>query len=111
VLRIRDVYLPDPEFYPSRIRKQQQKRGVKKISSHLFLLPQISQNWKLFLFLAWWRKIFEPMNKELWNFLPQKIVIKLSKNGFGIRDPEKNLFRIPDPGIKKVPAALDISLL
>ncbi len=36
-------------------------------------------------------------------FLNQKIVTKLSKNGFGIRDPEKNLFRIPDPGVKKAP--------
>jgi hypothetical protein len=25
------------------------------------------------------------------------------KYGFGIRDPEKNLFRIPDPGVKKAP--------
>ncbi len=38
----------------------------------------------------------------------QKIVIKLSKiwvrdPRFGIRDPEKNLFRIPNPGVKKAP--------
>jgi hypothetical protein len=25
------------------------------------------------------------------------------KYGFGIRDPEKNSFRIPDPGVKKAP--------
>jgi 1,4-alpha-glucan branching enzyme len=25
------------------------------------------------------------------------------KYGFGIRDPEKNLFRIPDPEVKKAP--------
>jgi hypothetical protein len=25
------------------------------------------------------------------------------KYGFVIRDPEKNLFRIPDPGVKKAP--------
>ncbi len=33
----------------------------------------------------------------------QKIVIKLSKYGFWSRDPGsgKNLFRIPDPGVKK----------
>jgi hypothetical protein len=30
----------------------------------------------------------------------QKIVNKLSKYGFGIRDPEKP---IPDPGVKKAP--------
>jgi hypothetical protein len=38
----------------------------------------------------------------------QKIVTKLSKiwiwdPGSEIRDPEKNLFRIPDPGVKKAP--------
>jgi hypothetical protein len=35
----------------------------------------------------------------------QKIVTKLSKYGFGIRDPRsgKNLSRIPDPGVKKAP--------
>jgi hypothetical protein len=27
--------------------------------------------------------------------------------GSGIRDPEKNLFRIPDPGVKKAPDILD----
>jgi hypothetical protein len=31
----------------------------------------------------------------------QKIVIRLSKYGVGIRDSEKNLFRIPDQGVKK----------
>jgi hypothetical protein len=44
--------------------------------------------------------------------LPSKIVIKLSKYGFGIPDPRskiqdpgsgKILFRIPDPGVKKAP--------
>ncbi len=35
----------------------------------------------------------------------QKIVGKLSKIRVGIRDPGsgKNLFRIPDPGVKKAP--------
>ncbi len=42
VLRIRDVY-PG-----TRIQKQEQKRGLKKISCHTFL--QISKNCKLFYF-------------------------------------------------------------
>jgi hypothetical protein len=35
----------------------------------------------------------------------QKFVTKLSKYGFGIRDPEIHIFRIPDPdpGVKKAP--------
>ncbi len=38
-------------------------------------------------------------------FFTQKIVTKLSKYGFGIRDPRsgKKPFRIPDPGVKKAP--------
>ncbi len=47
------------------------------------------------------------LKKKIWaNFwriikvFTQKIVTKLSKYGFGIR---KNLFRIPDPGVKKAP--------
>jgi hypothetical protein len=52
------------------------------------------------------------VKKKLWaNFtknyrtFTQKIYIKLSKIGFGIRDPRsgKNLFRIPDLGIKNSP--------
>jgi hypothetical protein len=58
--------------------------------------------------------VFELLKKKIWaNFqriielFMQKIVIKLSKTVFGIRDPRygsgKNLFRIPDPGVKKAP--------
>jgi hypothetical protein len=55
VLRIRDVY-PGSRIliftHPgSRIQKQEEKRGVEKIFlSNIFLLPQISQNVKLFNF-------------------------------------------------------------
>jgi hypothetical protein len=43
--------------------------------------------------------------KELKNFLPKKLSLSSQKYGFGIRDPGsgKNLFRIPDPGVKKAP--------
>jgi hypothetical protein len=50
----------------------------------------------------------------------QKIVNKFSKYGFGIRDPGseirdpgsgKNLFRIPDPGVKKAPDPGSATLL
>jgi hypothetical protein len=57
------------------------------------------------------------LKKQIWPNFPriievfiQKIVTKPSKiwvwdPGFGIRDPGsgKNLFRIPDPGVKKAP--------
>jgi hypothetical protein len=45
--------IPDPEFYPSRIpdpKTVAKKRGEKKFVVILFLLPQISQNCKLFYF-------------------------------------------------------------
>jgi hypothetical protein len=52
------------------------------------------------------------LKKKIWaNFkrivelFTQKIVTKLLKYEFGLRDPRsgKNLFRIPDPGVKKAP--------
>jgi hypothetical protein len=57
--------------------------------------------------------MFEMLNKkfkELLNFLLKKLSLSSQKYGFGIMDPgseirdsEKNLFRIPDPGVKKAP--------
>jgi hypothetical protein len=61
--------------------------------------------------------IFDMLKKKNWSNFPriievftQKIVTKPSKiwvwdPGFRIRDPGtgKNLFRIPDPGVKKAP--------
>jgi hypothetical protein len=94
VLRIRDVY-PGSRIliftHPgSRIQKQQQKRHkFHKIANYFS---------------------FEVLKKKIWaNFLriielfTQKIVTKLSK--IWIWDPGsgKNLFRIPDPGVKKAP--------
>jgi hypothetical protein len=43
------------------------------------------------------KKKIVPIFKELHNFLPKKLSLSSQKYGFGIRDPEKNLFRIPDP--------------
>jgi hypothetical protein len=95
------MFFPDPDFYPSRIQKQQQKRGVKKISCHTFFCSHkfhIVENYF----------IFEMLKKKMWaNFqriielFTQKIVTKLSK--IWDWDPEKNLSRIPDPGVKKAP--------
>jgi hypothetical protein len=58
------------------------------------------------------KKKFGPIFKELKNFLPKKLSLSSQKYGFGIRDPRsgirdpgsgKNLFRIPNPGVKKAP--------
>ncbi len=86
--------IPDPDFYPSRIpdlgsriQKQQWKIGVKKnLLSYLFFGAINFTKLKYF--------IFEMLKKKIWaNFqriielFTQKTVTKLSKIGFGIRDP------------------------
>ncbi len=86
VLRIRDVYpgswflpIPDPG---SRIQKQQQKRGVKKVCCHNFLCSHKFH--KIAHYFS-----FDVLKKKIWaNFqriielFTQKIVNKLS-NGSG----------------------------
>jgi hypothetical protein len=51
------------------------------------------------------KKKFGPIFQELLKFLPKELSPSPQKYGFGIRDPgsRKNLFRIPDPGVKKAP--------
>jgi hypothetical protein len=107
VLRIRDVY-PGSRIliftHPgSRIQKQQQKRGVKKICCHTFLCSHKFHKTENYF-------SFEVLKKKIWaNFQKiielstQKIVSKFSK--IWVWDPGsgKNLFRIPDPGVKKAP--------
>ncbi len=91
----------------SRIQKQEQKRGVKKISCHTFFCSH-----KFHKIVNYF--IFEMLKKKMWaNFqriielFTKKIVAKLSKIWFGIRDSEKTYsgsrnqgskkHRIPDP--------------
>jgi hypothetical protein len=69
--------------------------------SHLFLAINFTKL-KIILFLKCWRKKkFEPIFKELGIELAQKMVPNLSI--IWVWDPGsgKNLFPIPDPGIKK----------
>ncbi len=89
----------------SRIQKQQQKRGVKKICCHTFFVATNFAKVNIISFLACWKKKFGPIFQELWKFLPKKLSLSSQKYGFEIRDPGsgKNLFRIPDPGVKKAP--------
>jgi hypothetical protein len=61
------MFIPDPDFYPSRIpdpKTATKERGEKNLLSYLFLEPQISQKCKLFYF---WKskKKFGPIFKEL----------------------------------------------
>jgi hypothetical protein len=87
------------------IQKQQQQRG-EKIFCHTFLC--VATNFtklEIIIVLKCRRKKFGPISKELYTFLSKKLSLISQKYGFGIRDPRsgKNLFRIPDPGVKKAP--------
>ncbi len=122
MLRIRDVYpgsrilifthpvsrIPD---LGSRIQKQQQERGEKKLSCHTFLCS--NKFHKIGNYFS-----FEVVKKKIWaNFeriielSTQKIVTKLSKIWSWDPGSGKNLFRIPDPGIKKAPDPGSATLL
>jgi hypothetical protein len=89
---------------PSRIpdpKTATKERGEKNL---LFYLFRCHKNHKIENYIN-----FELVTKKMWANLQRTIELykKLSlssqNNGFGIRDPEKNLFRIPDLGVKKVP--------
>jgi hypothetical protein len=106
VLRIRDVYpgsrIRNFSHPGSRIQKQQ-KRGVKKKICHTFLCSHKFHKIENYF-------SFEVLKKKLWaNFqriielFTQKIVTKLSKIWLWDPGSGKNLFRVPDPGVKKAP--------
>ncbi len=114
VLRIRDVYPgsrilifthPGSRISDPGSKNSNKWEGWKKISCHNFLCIH------KFLKIANYSSL-GVLKKKIWaNFqriielFTQKIVTKLSKIWFGIRDQGsgKSLFRIPDPGVKKAP--------
>jgi hypothetical protein len=94
--------IPDPDI-GSQIQKQLQKRGVDKIFCYIIFC-----NHKFYKMLNYF--IFELLKKKVWakfqrivELFTQKVVTKLSK--IWVWDPGSgiNLFRIPDPGVKKAP--------
>ncbi len=92
-------FLPIPDL-PSRIQKQQQKRG-----KNIFVIPfYVATNFKKFkiiLGLRCWRKKFGQIFKEQKIFLPKKLSLGSQNYGFGIRDPGSEIRDpekpIPDP--------------
>ncbi len=92
--RILILPIPDPGSKISYTREEWKKFVVIP-----FFVATNFTKFKITLFLNWWRKKFGPI-KELFT---QKVVTKLSK--IWVWDPGsgKNLFRIPDPGVKKAP--------
>ncbi len=116
MLRIRNVYpgsrIPD---LGSRIsepgsKNSSKREGWKKICCHTFFCSHkfhIIENYFIFEMLK--KKNLGQFSRII-ELFTQKIVTKPSKiwvrdPGSEVRDPwsEKNLFRIPDPGVKKAP--------
>jgi hypothetical protein len=95
------MFIPDPDIYPSRIPNP--KTAANERGENLLFCGykcHIIENYFL----------FEMLKKKIWaNFqriielLTQQIVTKLSKKWVWDPGSGKNLFRIPDPGIKKTP--------
>jgi hypothetical protein len=100
--------IPDPDFYPSRIpdpKTVTKERAEKKICYTFFCCHKFHKIELNYIFLKCLRKKCGPIFKELLKFIPKNFSICSQIYGFGIRDPRsgKNLFRIPDPGVKKAP--------
>jgi hypothetical protein len=94
--------IPDPG---SRIQKQLKKRGVEKICCRTFLCShKFHKIVNYFSFAVLKKKIWASFQRII-ELVPKKLSLSSQKYGFGIRDPGsgKNLFRIPDPGVKKAP--------
>jgi hypothetical protein len=103
------MFIPDPEVYPSGSRipdpKKQQKRGVKK--TKLVVIPFLCSH-KFHKIVNY--SIFEMLKKKFWaNFqriiklFTQKLAPSFPKIWVWDQGSGKNLFRIPDPGVKKAP--------
>jgi hypothetical protein len=94
------------DFYPSRIQKPQQKRGVKNICCHIFCCCKFHKIVNYFISEIPKKKNLGQFSKNYYlELFSQKLSLSSQKCGFGIRDPGsgKNLLRIPDPGVKKAP--------
>jgi hypothetical protein len=67
VLRIRDVFIPDPDFYPSRIpdpKTATKEGGEKKIDVKPYYVATNFTKLYIILVLKCYRKKFGPIFKE-----------------------------------------------
>ncbi len=102
VLRTRDIY-PGSRISDPRSKNSNKREGWKKCCCHNFFFSLKCHKIEHYF-------SFEVLEKKIWaNFpriielFPQKIVTKLSKIWVRDQGSGKNLFRIPDPGVKKAP--------
>ncbi len=62
--------IPDPDFYPSRIQNQQQKRGAKKnLLSYFFFCSHKFHKIENYFVFEMLKKKFGQIFKQLYNFL------------------------------------------
>ncbi len=106
------MFIPYPDFFPSRIQKQQQKRGVKKICCLTFFCNHKNHKIENYINFELVKKKFWANSQRITELLPKKLSLSCKKYVFRIRDPEKNLFRIPDPGpgVQKAPVPVSGTL-
>jgi hypothetical protein len=93
------MFIPDPDFYPSRIsapgsKNRYKTEGCKKIRCHTFFCSHKFQKiLNYFIFALLKKKIWAKFQRII-ELLPKKLSISSQKYEFWIRDQEKT---IPDP--------------
>jgi hypothetical protein len=102
--------IPDPDFYPSRIpnlgsripdpKTTTKERGEKKLVVITFYVATNFTKLQIILVLSAEEKNLANFQRNYRTFYPKKLSISSQKYGLG---SGKNLFRIPDPGVKKAP--------
>ncbi len=98
ILYIRDPGSRIPD--PGSNNRNKKRRGKNCCA---FFVAKNLTKLKLFYFWTGAEKNLSQLTTEFYYFLPKKLSKNSQKYVLGIRDPEKNLFRIPDPGVKKAP--------
>ncbi len=104
------MFIPDPDFFPSRTRISNSKTATKetreKICRSTFYCSHKYPKIAIYFIFQRVTKEFGSIYKELQNFCYKKLSLNMVWDpGFKIRDPgsEKNIFWIPDPEVKKAP--------
>jgi len=109
VLRILDVYpgswiliffflpIPDPGSRIPDPKTVTKERGEKNFCQTFFCSHKFHKIVNYFIFEMLKKKILANFQRII-ELFTQKLSLSSQKYGFGIRDPEKNPFRIPDPG-------------
>jgi hypothetical protein len=119
VLRIRDVYpgsrilifTPDPVSRIPDPKAATKERGEKKICCHNFLCSHNFHKTANYFSIDVLKKKIWANFQRIITFFTIKIVNKLSKIWVWNPGSGKNLFRIPDPGVKKAPDPGSATLL